>query len=159
VKINKNSWHARLALHYPPVPSYAKPGDLCTYVRAVLRGVLFAAGIASAVAVLLAFGLVLPVVRLFTGFSWVPPHEDGSFSFVVFALLHMLVFSAICTYISRKISDWKYERRQKRIKELESDPEYWNKLGKEIINKQPGLFSMWWQSVKEKTCFLVEYTK
>ncbi len=140
LNFNKKSWHYWVATKMGDFDFTA--GDFCAYLRSVFLGLFFLLVIAAFVALLMYFiGLELRAAYTCT-FSKVCTFgkTEEAFADFVAGLTAFAGFLALCS---------RNEKRKARIRaELNSG-----------VRKpqQPGFLAMAYKSLKEKTCFKVEF--
>lgn len=143
ITLNKKSWHGRLAFHYPPWSVQEDDvTDICSYIRAVLRGVLLAV-ILTGIISFFAASLMTSVISLYTGLG-ILPYElwfQGGLC-VLIGLGSFVGIAALIAIFSEKVQKWKRDRRHGQL------------YG---ISKQPGFIRTAYDSVKEKTCILIQF--
>lgn len=141
---SKNSLHWRLASVYGPMNEYAATTDICSYGRAVMKGALVAllilvvgGGYATGMA---DFGAWL-VAGLIHGFT--DMNVAGGVVTIINAIAIIVVSLGVaCT----QIGEWRSNRRA-RIRALTSAEGY--------VEPEPSVYTQWYRSFKEKTCFRV----
>jgi hypothetical protein len=140
LKFNSKSWHYWLATRVSDFSLYN--GDFCSYIRSVLWGA-FVVTILTAASLFCLYALGRDIYAaytcLFTKVCAYGKFEEAVTTAIVIVAT-IVVFIALCIW---------YQNRKDRIRD-------------EINNgirepSQPGFMSMAYKSVKEKTCFKVEF--
>lgn len=133
--IDKNSWHAHLALNYPR--PYRTPTNICSYIRAVIRGI-FAALALSFLGALILSGFVVSAISLWFGFGLWP---DGA------AFVGFTIDAAIFTILLLGGISIGFSALTDKIRNSLPEKE----------KKQPNVLVAYLKSVKDKTCILIDY--
>jgi hypothetical protein len=140
LKFNAKSWHYWLATKIGDFD--ADDGDFCAYVRSVIFG-FFMLGLFGSCAFFLLYALGREVYAAYT--CWFTPvcaygNFERAFTIAVVVLAAIAGIVALCI--------WNENRKMKIRAEI-------NKGLRQP--SEPGFISMAYKSIKEKTCFKVEF--
>lgn len=161
LELDRKSWHYRLAADYPPhaLKSYDLVNqDICSYTRAVLRGLLFAFGITmvlgfvgSCVASFLAWLIVALQYNMLI--------EDNGLALIGFMFVSAGIIATILLGIFSWREDRKYAARQKRREYYEAyykEHGYYPDEAPEAA-KKPSFIVEAYKAFKQKYCLRVEF--
>ena len=139
LKFNSKSWHYWLATK---IGSYRPWGDFCSYVRNVLGG-LFVAAMLAAIAsgILLAIGME---IRAAYTCWFTPVCTFGKPEQAIAMGAGILAFIAAAIFGMIQLQDYKERVRDEIHAGIRK-------------RKEPGFVKMAYRSIKEKTCFRVEF--
>jgi hypothetical protein len=137
-----NSWHYKFA-HWAGYRPFGNRLDICCYMRRVLLGFLFVAGIFALISVA-AYGLV----QMFFGliFSWIAGAWIMSLAgeitlFIISVLIGLFAFFTATEYLRVKLEERRDRRREERV------------------NKPDGFIKHAYKSWKEKHCSKIKFVR
>jgi hypothetical protein len=138
LELNRTSWHYRLATIYGPMSGHYPREDICSYVRAVLRGVCFVVFLSAIGGVLI--GMIYGNLLAWAIASWQyhmlihmdPPAVAGVA--VTSALALAGIFATIASWVTRKL------RSRDRH-----------------VSKKPTFIGEAYRSFKEKSCVPIQF--
>lgn len=152
VNFSKNSWHWRLANTYGnaktrydyKTETYKYEGDICSYTRSVLWGILGALVVTAALGIVAAsianFGAWV-VAGIVMG-SWVKLDLLGA---IIIAVVCVAALVALVFYLTTEHEKWKRRRWELRHKRAFLEEE-----------KPEGFVKAAYRKFKDKTCFRIE---
>ena len=145
IKFSKDSWHWHIASKYGPISGeYSYEGDICSYTRALMKGMLVLA-LLSLAGFLLSYSLLDFIFWAYVSLT-ISPLLINPTGILAPAIIFVIGGSVALLWASDKISRW---RRERYIKLLTDE---------EVEEKKESLMKHWVRKVKDKTCFRVEIT-
>ena len=138
MNINKNSWHYELIRRYALSDWQAPPRDLCLYMNALVKALtilLIVAFLGGFIFILYSMGLMAVYCWIVYGLAPIDPMFSNAI--VVFSVVNFAILAVL----------WVELRCYDKIKDG----------FKPKSNTQPGIFSAWYTSMKEKMCVTITY--
>ena len=159
IEFKKNSWHFKIVDTFFDHIEFT---DLCKYIRYFLYSLCIGA-VASTVLLIMAFVLVSPILNvLFVvfGFDVFSGNVDLRNIFTAFVIAGAALYFVVYVNTRDKINAWYYEKFKGVDYQEHVDMKKLRKLAKNVVSeKEPGILSYAWKTIKDKTCFKVRFVK
>lgn len=141
LKINKKSWHYELAkIGCSPFTVEFQVSDFCSYTRKVVRGFFCALAIIALVSIVSYFMIAQPLMYAISGFDslFLKDNDIIRIGAVLWGLVTFIVVAAV-------IGTWSEKRKNLKAQQEHEHP------------STPGFLTIWYRTIKEKTCFKVDF--
>lgn len=133
IKFNRNSWHLKLANFGSTRVADWLETDICTYIRAVIAGAVWAVFIFSVISVILS----LLAYALYENYLWVAGEKLGPVGFILDISI-LVILALICYDITcMKLRNFRRKPRK--------------------VRKSDSFVSATYRKFKDKTCYKVGF--